>query len=181
MREVTGRVPLGEVLHDRSYEDPTPYEREDLSGKLEVSLTATPASGRPGDRIQVRLLFRNVSEAPIRLPFTAHSGPMMTLEVRGPEGYFDPPLPKESRPRLGPPYAIAVSLHPGAEIVHEAEWRAVIRELDLPEGVPPPPGGGPYRIVAPAPPGRYELRIQAMFHYEGFGLERPVAVVEIHP
>jgi len=180
MKDVKGSAALSDVLTDRSFEDPAPVERLDLRGKLDASITVTPGAVRSGETVGVHLRLRNVSTRPLPLGFTAHSGPMIRMEVKGPGGFVDPPPPPAPLMRPGPPYAIALTLHPGAEIVHETTWKSVRREWDRREGVAPfPDGNGPFLEAGPLPPGRYEFRIQAMFHFEGGGLEPPVGVLDI--
>jgi hypothetical protein len=166
-KEIDGRISLREILHDRSYEIDEVLEIRDLSGILEAKLAVSPNRVKSGEIVSVNLSIKNTSEQP---------GPDSDDPVYPPPG--DPMI---ARP--GPPYSIGVTLMPGGEIFHEAEWEVV--RCDWNPGVmgpvPIPLRGYESSVhpVGPLAPGRYRIQVHAMFHYAGYGIEDPVGLFEV--
>jgi hypothetical protein len=168
-KEIDGRISLREILHDRSYEIDEVLEIRDLSGILEAKLAVSPNRVKSGAIVSVNLSIKNTGEQPVELSFVAHQGPMMDLEVTGPDS-DDPVYPPPGDPmiaRPGPPYSIGVTLMPGGEGVMGP--------------VPIPLRGYESSVhpVGPLAPGRYRIQVHAMFHYAGYGIEDPVGLFEV--
>jgi hypothetical protein len=140
---------------------------------------------KSGEIVSVNLSIKNTSEQPVELSFVAHQGPMMDLEVTGPDS-DDPVYPPPGDPmiaRPGPPYSIGVTLMPGGEIFHEAEWEVVRYDWNpgIMGPVPIPLRGYESSVhpVGPLAPGHYRIQVHAMFHYAGYGIEDPVGLLEV--
>jgi hypothetical protein len=185
LKEIKGKISLHEVLHDRSFETvKTPVE-QDLSDVIITRITASPSSVKSGESVLVRLSIKNAGDRPVDLSFVAHVGPMMDLDVTGPDSdeliYPPPNPPPIARP--GPPYAVGLTLLPGGEVHHEAEWVASSYEWSpgLEGPVPIPLRGYESAVVPAGPlaPGHYRIQVNAMFHYAGHGIEEPVGLLEI--
>jgi hypothetical protein len=185
IKEIDGRISLREILNDRSYETDEVLEIRDLGGILEAKLTVSPNRVKSGEKVSVDLSIKNTSERPVSLSFVAHQGPMMDLEVTGPDSedsVYPPPKPSMIA-RPGPPYSVGVTLMPGGEIFHESKWEAVRYDWspDAMGPVPIPLRGyeSAVQTVGPLAPGRYKIRIYAMFNYAGYGIEDPVGLLEV--
>lgn len=185
MKKIGRRVSLREVLHDRSFETDEAPEVRDLSGILEARITVRPRRVKSGEKVRVCLSIQNTGERPIDLSFVAHEGPMLDLTVTGPDSdevvYPPPNPPLIARP--GPPYAVGLTLMPGGEVFHEAEWEATSRDwnLDVRSPVPIPLRGyeSSVRPVGPLARGRYKIQVNAMFHYAGYGIEDPAGWLDV--
>jgi hypothetical protein len=185
LKEIKGRISLRDILHDRSFETDEVLEIADLSGILEAEIMVSPNRVKSGEKVSVNLSIKNSSDQPVDLSFVAHQGPMMDLEVTGPDSdepvYPPPGDPMIARP--GPPYSIGVTLMPGGEIFHESEWEAVRYDWspDAMGPVPIPLRGYEHAVhkVGPLHPGRYKIQIFAMFNYAGYGIEDPAGLLEV--
>jgi hypothetical protein len=185
MKEVTGRIPLKEVLHDRSFEVEKTPELQNLNGVVETRISVTPQSVKSGERVLVKLSIKNAGDRPVDLSFVAHVGPMMDLDVTGPDSdmlvYPPPNPPPIARP--GPPYAVGLTLLPEGEVFHEAEWVASSYEwspgLEGPVPIPLRGYASSVRPVGPLASGHYRILVRAMFHYAGYSLEEPVGLLEV--
>jgi hypothetical protein len=184
-KEIKERILLREILHDRSFEIDEALEIRDLSRALKTSITVEPRRARSGENVRVNLSIKNTGDQPVDLSFVAHQGPMLDLEVTGPDS-DDPVYPPPGQPmiaRPGPPYAVGVTLMPGGEIFHEAGWEALCYDWndDAKGPVPIPLRGYKFAVrpIGPLNPGCYRIRINAMFHYAGYGIEEPVGLLEI--
>lgn len=185
MKKVSARTTLRDILYDRSFETDRKLELRDLRGVLEARVIVDPSRVKSWEEVSVCLSLRNLGELPIDLSFVAHEGPMMDLAVSGPDSdemvYPPPNPPMISRP--GPPYAIGLTLMPEGEIFHEAEWVAARYAWILDAGGPVPIPLRGYnsavRPVGPLAPGRYMIRVNAMLHYAGYGIEDPVGLLNI--
>ncbi len=185
MREIKEKIALREVLYDRSFETETQSGVENLSDVLQAEISTRPSIVRSGEKVIVRLSIKNTGDLPVNLSFVAHEGPMMDLEVKGPDNdelVYPPPNPPPIA-RSGPPYAVGLTLYPGGEIFHEVEWLAARYQWDPGlEGPIPIPLHGYGTSVHPAgplAPGRYSIQIYAMFHYAGHGIEEPVGLLDV--
>jgi hypothetical protein len=185
MKKVSEPTTLRDILHDRSFETERAPELRDLSGVLDARIIVDPERVKSGEKVSVRLSIRNLGKSPIELAFVAHEGPMMDLAVSRPDSdervYPPPNPPMISRP--GPPYAIGLALMPEGEILHEVEWVAArytwILDGESPTPIPLRGYDSAVRPVGPLHSGRYAIRINAMFHYAGYGIEDPVGLLEV--
>lgn len=174
-------IDLAELLALRECEVAKVPPASDLRGIIEPTITLSPERIGGGAVVAVRVSFRNVSDAPVDPYFTAHAGPMtrvtVTEETTG-RPVFPPPNMPPSPFRPGPPFPVRGTVLPGGEIFREIRWESSAYEWD-PDASPAPTSLPPMRATGPLPRGTYLVRMEVMFHFAGYGLEQPVAHLEI--
>jgi len=172
---------LRELLAQRACEVSEVPAAEDLSGRIRATIMVSPDRVLGGEAVTVRMSFRNVSNEPVDLYFTAHVGPMtavmVTDEATGAPVFPPPDMPSTSS-RPGPPYPVRGTVLPGGEIYREIRWEASEVEW-LTDALPRPHSMPPMRKTGPLPEGTYSVRMQSMFHFAGYGLEQPVARLQV--
>ncbi len=174
-------IDLAQLLVQRECEVSEVPSAQDLRGRIEPTISLLPERVAAGGTVVVRLSFRNVSDEPIDMYFTAHVAPMTRVTVADEAtgtAVFPPPDMPESPFRPGPPYPVRGTILPGGEIYREISWEASKREW-ITDALPKPISLPPMRTTGPLQPGTYLVRMQSMFHFAGYGLEQPVARLEV--
>lgn len=177
---------LDQVL--RNCDSPMPKAADVPSGlgeKLELTVTSSTGSTKPGGRVDVTLTLKNKSNDPLPLYFSGDPKPRFEVETFDATGTRRVDLPKDKPPKTAfpptrPVKASRIILMAGGSARIRVPWDAV-KTRWAPEKVKTWEGRGPARTVfANLPHGKYQLRVAIpLIVFEKRELELPKIGVDV--